>query len=197
MEHRTEFGPKGTYGKWIRSHNAVVKINDAIYMHGGISPKYVTMPLNRINSTVAAELSDVSRIRDGSPVTAADGPLWYRGLAQEEGPAIEAHVNQVLAAYGIKHIVLGHTPTAGAVIPRFDGKVIQADVGLSTTYGSHRACLVLEGDQLYAVHRAEKIPLPGNAGLLSYLKKVLSLEPAVSLLSKYVAEVEASQAAPK
>jgi len=81
VEQRTEFGPKGTYGKWIRSHNAVVKINDAIYLHGGISPKYVTKSLNQINEAVAAELSDVTKIKDGSPLTAADGPLWYRGLA--------------------------------------------------------------------------------------------------------------------
>jgi len=197
VEHRMAFGPKGAYGKWIRSHSAVIKINDAIYLHGGISPRYVTMPLNKINEMIAAELNDVGKIKDGSPVTAQDGPLWYRGLAQEEGPTIEAHVNQVLAAYGIKHIVLGHTPTAGAVIPRFGGKVIQADVGLSAVYGSHRACLVSEGDVLYAMHRGEKIPLPGTADLMTYLKKALSLEPAGSSLAKYVAEVTAGQAAPK
>lgn len=28
FEHRFQFGPNGTYGKWIRSHNAVIKIND-------------------------------------------------------------------------------------------------------------------------------------------------------------------------
>jgi hypothetical protein len=197
VEHRMQFGSNGTYGKWTRSHNTVIKINDAIYLHGGISPRYASMPLNQINELIAKELSDVTKIKDGSPVTVDDGPLWYRGLAQDEGPAIEAHVDRVLASYGVKRIVIGHTPTAGAVIPRFGGKVIQIDVGLSAVYGSHRACLLWEGGRLYAVHRGEKIPLPGNSDLMSYLKKALSLEPMGSSLAKYVAEVEAGRAAAK
>ena len=37
-EHRRNLGPKGKYGKWIRGHNAVIKINDTLFLHGGISP---------------------------------------------------------------------------------------------------------------------------------------------------------------
>ena len=193
FEHRMEFSPKGKYGKWIRSHNAVVKINDAVYLHGGISPRYATMTVAQINDLVAAELLDVSKIKDASPVTAEDGPLWYRGMAEDDNPAAAANLDQVLKTNGIKRVVIGHTPTAGAVIPRFDGKVILIDVGLSAYYGSHRACLVTEGEKIYAVHRAEKIPLPASGGeLLSYLKKAASLEPAGSTLVKYVADAGAA-----
>jgi hypothetical protein len=198
VEHRIEFSPKGKYGKWIRSHNAVEKINDAIYLHGGISPKYAAMTVSQINDLVAAELADVTKIKDGSPVTADDGPLWYRGLAEDNGEAIAAHIEQVLKTNGIKRIVIGHTPTAGAVIPRFDGKVILIDVGLSAYYGSHRACLVREGEKLYAVHRTEKIPLPADAAsFMQYLKKAVSLEPAGSTLIKYAADVETALSAGK
>lgn len=192
VELRMEMGPKGTYGKWIRSHNTVVKINDAIYVHGGISPKYVSMPLDQINAMVSAELSDVGKMKEGGPVTASDGPLWYRGLAQEEGPAIEAHLSKVLSNYGVKHVIIAHTPTAGAIIPRFGCKVVLFDVGLSASYGGHRAFLIEEGDKLYALHRGEKIPLPEGADVLTYLKKALSLEPAGSSLAKYVADMEAA-----
>ena len=75
FEHRIQFGPKGTYGKWILSHSTIVKVNDAIYLHGGISPRYATTPLSQINEMIAGELSDLSQIKDGSPLTAEDGPL--------------------------------------------------------------------------------------------------------------------------
>ena len=39
-EHRGAFGPKGVYGKWIRGNNAVIQINNTLFLHGGISPKY-------------------------------------------------------------------------------------------------------------------------------------------------------------
>ena len=193
FEHRIAFGPKGKYGKWIRSHNAVVKINDAIFLHGGISPRFASVPVSRINETIAAELNDLDAIKEGSPVTAEDGPLWYRGLADDDSPAIAAHIDQVLATHGVKRIVIGHTPTGGAVMPRFGGKVIVIDVGLSAVYGSNRAVLLLEGNTAYAIHRGAKIALPTDTpGLLAYLKKALALEPSGSTLAKYVAKVEAA-----
>ena len=40
FEHRFQCRPNGKYGKWIRTHNTVIQINDTIFVHGGISPKY-------------------------------------------------------------------------------------------------------------------------------------------------------------
>jgi Calcineurin-like phosphoesterase len=195
-EHRMAFGPDGTYGKWIRSHNAVVKINDTIYMHGGISPRYVSMSLKQINDTIAAELNDLPSMRPQGPVMGTDSPLWYRGLSQDSGPEIAAHVDKVLAAYGVKRIVVSHTVTPGAIMPRFDGKVVLIDTGMTAVYGGHRACLVLEGGVPFAIHRGQRMELPsGGAGLLDYLKKALALEPPGSALAKSVAEAEAALAA--
>jgi len=198
FEHQLQFGPQRTYGTWIRSHNAIVKINDTIYLHGGISERFASMPIKQINDEIAAQLADIATIQRDGPVLADDGPLWYRGLATDEGPAAAALVDKVLAAYGVKRIVIGHTPTAGAVVPRFGGKVVRIDVGLSAVYGSHRACLVIDGDTVSVVHRGEKLALPsGDAEFVNYLKKVLSLEPPGSSLAKYAADVEASMAVAK
>jgi hypothetical protein len=194
LEHRVEFGPKGKYGKWIRSHRTVVKINGSIYMHGGISPRFAGFTLDRINDMIAAELNDFSKINDKSAVTAEDGPLWYRGLSRDEGAAPPEHVDRLLAAYGVSHVVVAHTPTAGAVMPRYGGKVLVIDVGLSAYYGSHPVCLVQEGKTAYAVHRGKSIPLPLDAAadLARYLKETVALEPPGSTLAKHLAEVEAA-----
>jgi hypothetical protein len=197
-EQRQAFGPQGTYGKWIRSHNAIVKINDTIYLHGGISPRYVSMPIKQINEAILAELNDFSKLKPEGPVMATDSPLWYRGLSQDAGPEIPAHVDKVLAAYGVKRIVVSHTVTTGAIMPRFDGKVVLIDTGLTSMYGGHRACLVLENGVPFAIHRGQKMSLPsGGAELVEYLKKALALEPPGSALTKSVAEAEAAVAASK
>jgi hypothetical protein len=191
FEHRFQFGPEGVYGKWIRSHNAVIKINDSIYLHGGISPKYASTPIRELNEAVVAELNDFTKIKDGDILTGEEGPLWYRGLAQGEEAALSEHVDRALQAFGVKRIVIGHTPTAGTVIPRFDGKVVIIDVGLSAYYGSRRACLVLERDKLYTVHRGQKIDLPGKGApeYLRYLKQAAALDPAPSPLEEAVKEL--------
>ncbi len=43
VEHRLAFQQDGKYGKWLRRQNAIIKINDAIFLHGGISPKYAAL----------------------------------------------------------------------------------------------------------------------------------------------------------
>jgi hypothetical protein len=130
---------------------------------------------------------------------ADDGPLWYRGLAQESGEAVESLVNQILNTQGVKHIVIGHTPTPGAVMPRLNGKVIMIDVGLSAYFGSKRAFLVQDHDVFSAVHRGVRMPLPMNGGtaMLDYLKKASALEPAGSTLVVYTAQQEAAVGAGK
>ena len=201
VEHRMQFGPEGTYGKWLRNKNAVVKINDSVFLHGGLSAKYAATSVAQFNAAIRAELKDVSQLKmDGSILTDPDGPLWYRGLAQDTGPEILPLAIRLTEANGVKRIVIGHTPTPGAILPRLGGRVVSIDVGLSAYYGSHRACLVIEGGQLYTMHRGQKIEIPlwslegGAPGYLAYVKRVAALEKPASPLAKYAAQVEAQLA---
>jgi Calcineurin-like phosphoesterase len=56
IEHRAAFGPNGKYGKWLRSLPAVAKINDSIFLHGGIKPEIAVLNVNQINDRIAMEL---------------------------------------------------------------------------------------------------------------------------------------------
>ncbi len=160
FEHRLAFGPQGDYGKWIRSHNAIVKVGDTLFMHGGISPKYVSTPSAVMNQAIRDLLTDFSRIKDGDIVTGEDSPMWYRGLATGAESDLTAHVAQVLTTFGVKRIVIGHTPTNGAIVPRFGGKVILIDVAMSAYFGRKgSASLVIEGGKAAALDRGTRKPI--------------------------------------
>ena len=81
VEHRQAFGPKGTYGRWLRERNAIVRINGIVFLHGGLSPKFGTLTISEINQRVRQELAGVNPPEGGLSVD-EDGPLWYRGLAK-------------------------------------------------------------------------------------------------------------------
>src|SRR6266849_4802011 len=49
FEHRKQFSPDGYYGKWIASHDAVIKINDTLFLHGGLSSRYASMKIKDMN----------------------------------------------------------------------------------------------------------------------------------------------------
>lgn len=187
VEHREAFTPSGTYGSWIRRHNTIVKVNDALFVHGGISPMYATTRPSTINDAIRRELA----LPAGSPTplsVAVDGPLRYRGLAEDDVRAPDAHVDRVLAAQGVRRIVIGHTVTRSAILPRYNGRVVNVDIGLSRFYGRPPACLVLEGKSAYVWHRQTKIefPEPGAADNTTYLKAVAAADeppsPVLQLL---------------
>lgn len=56
IEQRKAFGPKGTYGKWIREHHAVAEIDGLLFSHGGIAPTLTSMSLENINTQVQNEM---------------------------------------------------------------------------------------------------------------------------------------------
>jgi len=197
-EHRRAFGPDGVYGKWIRGHNAVVRIDGTLFLHGGISPKYADWGVRKINDRVRLELGDFKTLEGGIVMDDA-GPLWYRGLALR-GAELEPHLAAILKTYGVDRIVIGHTYTDGAVVSRFGGRVLQIDVGLSKVYDpeGRNACLEIERGKVRALHRGKRLELPADERLdfLRYLKEASALDPRPSSLSGRIASLEAELTEP-
>ncbi|NWG14109.1 MAG: metallophosphoesterase [Acidobacteria bacterium] len=186
VEHRLAFGVTGAYGKWLRQKNCVIRIDQVLFSHGGISPKYASMPIREMNELVRADLTkDISALVD-TITRDAEGPLWYRGLAQAPEAELAAHVDSLLSTYGVQHVVVAHTPTPGVVLPRFGSKVILIDVGISEYYGKTAACLVFEGSKPYALHRGHRLELPVGQDIMAYLKRAVSYDPPNSLLHKWL-----------
>jgi hypothetical protein len=191
VEHRAAFRPSGKYGSWIRKNNAAIRINDTLFVHGGISPVHVRTARSEINRTIQRELLDPARLPPGMS-TDSQGPLWYRGLAEDEEDSLRSHLQAVLRFHGVNRIVIGHTVTRTAILPRFGGQVVNIDLGLSRFYGRPPACLVLEGSSAHVLHRGTKIPLPGaKAGdFEDYCRAVVAADPKPTPVEKLLHDRE-------
>lgn len=181
VEHTRAFSPQGAYGFWIRRHNAVIRINDTLFVHGGISPKHARRTRSSLNETIRRELADPERLIPGL-TSEVLGPLWYRGLAEEEEQDLERHLAAVLAFHGVRRIVIGHTVTRTAILPRFSGRVVNIDIGLSRFYGRPPACLILEMGKATVLHRGVPIPLGTDRG--AYLRQVAAADGQESPVRK-------------
>ena len=182
VEQQLAFLPNGKYGEWLRQQNVMIRINDFLFVHGGISPKYVAATRKEVNERIRGELDDLARLPQGMAMD-GDGPLWYRGLAllPEKQKELAAHIDRVLQTQGARHLVIGHTPAA-AILPRFGGKVILADIGLSI-YKATPAFLLVEGSRGYSVYGNGRVDVPLDGGnVLDYLRAVQKLDPANSRL---------------
>lgn len=144
-KYRAAFLPSGTYGKWILSHNAIVRVNDTLFMHGGLSPRFINRKLSELNELVRAELRGERDARVGVGAD-PEGPLWYRGLAESmQEQVLQAYLRDLSAAQGAKRIVMGHTIQERGITLKADGRLALIDVGMSRwTLGAAPSCLVIE-----------------------------------------------------
>lgn len=186
VEHRILWQPDGELGRWVRKNNSVIRINDVLFVHGGINPHLPLLSIRKINKTISAEL-DKTPLPDGALVGAEEGPLWYRGLAKNQRESELPALLNMLEHYRSKRIVIGHTTTRGVITPRFDGRVISIDVGLASHYGSGLAALLIERGQFFSIHRGATIPLPvSDDGLKEYFEKIKPLEPNPAYVKKII-----------
>jgi len=131
------FGPTSVLGQWLRTKPAVLKINDLLCLHAGISRALVDsgLTLRQINAGVRSVLTgavpeDASQRQLLELLIGSNGPLWYRGYFSEQTSfptATAEDVDLSLKTFGVSHILIGHTivPT---VTPLYDGKVIAVQV---------------------------------------------------------------------
>jgi hypothetical protein len=155
--HREAYGPNGRYGRWLRERPAVVRVNDTLFVHGGIAPSVPAKTLEELNRWVRQDL-----LPGNPPGGGVDprGPLWFRGYALDGEAVWEQGLTEVLERFKARRMVMGHTTQRdGRILVRFAGRTVFIDTGLSTGYGGHRAALELRGDRLTALYPEGRVPL--------------------------------------
>ena len=162
LEHKLAWAPSGELGQWAAKNAAIVKIGDVLFAHGGISAEYAKQPLDAVNKRIATAMA----VADDSPASVLTdplGPLWYRGLvgADPEAQAARAaakppappltpdqELDAVLAAYGAKRLVIGHTPSLKGIQITGNGRLARIDTGNSAHYGGTLSWLEIAAGQM-------------------------------------------------
>ncbi len=97
----------------------------------------------------------------------SEGPMWYRGLAQEPEEKLMSGVVEMLARFKAKYLVEGHTVLSKSdVIPRFESRVFLLDTGMNTeVYQGRPSALEIENGKFtayYADGEPKVLPPPGG-----------------------------------
>lgn len=137
IKYRDLFGPEMELGRWLRTKNLAVKLNDVIFVHGGLGPATVErgLDLKALNRT-GRKIIDLSSSAlffsdEAYFVNGSEGPLWYRGyhygMGDQYKPITSEQLDSVLAYYGASALVVGHTER-DQVEGLYDGRVYGVDV---------------------------------------------------------------------
>lgn len=172
LEMRAAFDAGGDYGTWVRGRPTLVKVNDIVFMHGGVSETVAPLGCAGINAAIAKELAALPTEPEaiGKLLAAGEtGPLWYRGLATEPEDTFERTLIETLGRLAARGFVIGHTPVPGRVVTRFGGRVVLIDSGMlggEFFPDGVPSALELRGGALTAIFpggRREPVPAPALA----------------------------------
>ena len=132
------FGLDGEFGRWLRAKPALLKLGPFLFLHGGVSPELAAhkFTLASINAELRAHLGGrPDPDTDAAFLLGDQGPLWFRGLIPgEKSEATDAQIDELLATFGVKAIVVGHT-TEDSVEALHGGRVYAIDAGLKEGRG--------------------------------------------------------------
>jgi len=162
VEHRLAWSPTGELGQWATHNPAVAKIGGTLFVHGGLSTEAAKVPMDELNRRVAAAMAAADESQQ-SILNDPLGPLWYRGLTGRDAdadaergppsatgarPSIDQELTTVLAAYGARRLVIGHTPLPSGIAITNAGRLARIDTGISRFYGGPLSWLEIIGDQM-------------------------------------------------
>jgi hypothetical protein len=139
------------YGRWILTKNIAIKLNNIIFVHGGINKKFSEWGIIDINETMRRELSFLSRgvSINRTIVYQPDSPVWFRDFARGDEEELKEDLNYVLQNLNADYMVIGHTVTAVVdfspkSLSRFDGRVWTIDTGISEFYRGALSALIIQ-----------------------------------------------------
>lgn len=181
-------GFNDAYGNWLIKKNTVIKIDDVIFTHGGVSESFSKWPLREINNLMRQELEFFQgRMRNPQQyrrpfkpklVYNPDSPLWFRGWASKTEKSAQAGVDRTLNNLGARAMVIGHnffSYNGGSSpivekknVARFQDRVWIMDTGISGSYGGIPSALIYDQGEFkvwgeteeVAARTAVKLPPP-------------------------------------
>jgi len=129
------FGKHTILGEWLRAKNTVIRINNLLFVHAGLSPKFMEkkMSIKKINEGMRHHINNYTQLTDTSMVDLflySESPLWYRGYLSNTETYSRISLDDVIKTlkfYNAIVIIFGHTPVA-KVYPFYSFKLIAMDV---------------------------------------------------------------------
>ena len=144
---RAAFRPGGVWAHKLADHPAVLRLEDTVFVHGGVLPKHAEIGIEAINAKARAFLRDGDRAAYAWLVD-WDSPLMSRHYSEEPSAGDCGLLDEALARLGAKRMVVAHIVQHGGIAPACAQKVWRIDAGIAERYGGRHQALEIRGDRV-------------------------------------------------
>ncbi len=133
-DQKSLYGPDTEMGRWLRSRPVLLRIGSILFAHGGPSP--VMLSEEREIDAFNESFRKVIDLEGSQRLLGKDSPIWYRGLIPgkelKRPDASSGEVEQILSAFGVRTVVVGHSTVRRGISTFHSGRVHGIDADLQS-----------------------------------------------------------------
>jgi hypothetical protein len=142
------FTPGGAYAKILSHRKVLLRLNDFIFVHGGLTPEFAKVGIDKLNKEVSNWMKGLTSKPQW--VSDSNGPFWSRHYSDNPTGEDCKMLKEALELVGSKVMIVAHTVQDNGINSACDGQVIRIDTGISSYYGGPIEALEIS-DQGYRV----------------------------------------------
>jgi len=165
LEYSYWFKNNSVLGDWLRSKNSIIRINDVLYVHGGISDKLVNtdMKIKDINDLVRIYLNGgyvPNNKKQCKLVLGSKGCFWYRGYFQSSKKykkISSSGLSKIMKKLQVNTIVVGHTEN-DKISSYYDEKIIDINIPLKNMKIPTQG-LLIKDNHFYRCYNVDKVEM--------------------------------------
>jgi hypothetical protein len=139
-------------GNWLRKKPVIIKINDLLFVHAGISLELVRkeITIENANKLFINQITGKSwdTILNDSLLTLMvgdNGPVWYRGYF--DLPVLhEYKIDYITKYFDVNHVIVGHT-SFSHIISIYNNKILGIDSNIKL--GNYGEVLIVKNNLFY------------------------------------------------
>tara|TARA_B110000037_G_scaffold217923_1_gene279909 strand:- start:2022 stop:3089 length:1068 start_codon:yes stop_codon:yes gene_type:complete len=151
LDYNDLYSNKTVIGRWLRSKPTIIKLNNNIFVHGGISKDFLSsndFDIKSTNNIMRASIErDKAEMKSSTFYDIYYGRnslIWYRGYFNDKLKNKE--ISQILKLTESEHIVVGHC-SHKKVVSLYDDKIFGVDSSLKN--GKYGELLFIKNDDYF------------------------------------------------
>ena len=151
LEYDELYSNETIIGRWLRSKSTIIKINNSIFVHGGVSEEFIAENGIDLSNTNQIMRSSIERSKQEMKSTdfyktyyGKKSLIWYRGYFYDN--LVDADISKILTQVNSEHIVVGHCSNE-EVVQLYDHKIFGVDSSIKK--GTYGELLFIKNNQFY------------------------------------------------
>lgn len=151
LEYNELYSTKTILGRWLRSKSTIIKINEYVFVHGGVSEDFIAdtdFNFEKVNDIMRKSIDRTKQEMKSTnfydTYYGSKSLIWYRGYFYDS--LLDSDISKILKLLDSKHIIVGHCSN-DEIVQLYNNKIFGVDSSIKK--GEYGEILFIENNQFF------------------------------------------------